>query len=425
MKILSLAFFILSFLLGKNSNANLCNFLFRANNNEIEVKGNQDLASMVLLQGFHWESHKLDWYRILAELSPEIGRAGFNAIWLPPPSNSHKDAPQGYMPRELYDLNSAYGSQRDLIKAIFALQENKLHVLADIVINHRVGSHDWADFKNPEWGPEAVAKGDTWDGARGNSKKGTYFEPARNLDHSQKFVRDDIIAWIQWLKNEIGFDGLRFDFVRGYDPKYIQQYVKATHPVISIGEYWVDYYPHDIPGNRQAITDWIDRAGQVSYAFDTTTKAAFDEAFKRNDLTYLVDNGKPMGLINWFPHRAITFVDNHDTGSTQQHWPIPGPKVLQMYAYILTHPGIPCVFWEHYFDWGAHHSDQIGKMIQLRKNRKIHSTSYVDIVGSTKSLYAAYIDGDIAIKLGTQEWSPEGEGWKLLINGSEFAIWGK
>jgi hypothetical protein len=23
------------------------------------------------------------------------------------------------------------------------------------------------------------------------------------------------------------------------------------------------------------------------------------------------------------------------------------------YAYILTHPGIPCVFWDHYVTWGA------------------------------------------------------------------------
>jgi hypothetical protein len=23
------------------------------------------------------------------------------------------------------------------------------------------------------------------------------------------------------------------------------------------------------------------------------------------------------------------------------------------YAYIMTHPGIPCVFWDHYVTWGA------------------------------------------------------------------------
>ncbi len=49
--------------------------------------------------------------------------------------------------------------------------------------------------------------------------------------------------------------------------------------------------------------------------------------------------GKATGLIGWLPSRAVTFVDNHDTGSTQQHWPFPAEHVVQGYAYILTHPG--------------------------------------------------------------------------------------
>ena len=31
--------------------------------------------------------------------------------------------------------------------------------------------------------------------------------------------------------------------------------------------------------------------------------------------------------------------------STQQHWPFPGDKTMVGYAYIMTHPGIPCIFW--------------------------------------------------------------------------------
>ena len=32
-----------------------------------------------------------------------------------------------------------------------------------------------------------------------------------------------------------------------------------------------------------------------------------------------------------------------------QHWPFPSKHVMLGYAYILTHPGIPCLFWEHHF----------------------------------------------------------------------------
>ena len=38
-----------------------------------------------------------------------IADAGITSVWLPPPSDSV--SPQGYLPRDLYDLNSAYGSE--------------------------------------------------------------------------------------------------------------------------------------------------------------------------------------------------------------------------------------------------------------------------------------------------------------------------
>jgi hypothetical protein len=48
-------------------------------------------------------------------------------------------------------------------------------------------------------------------------------------------------------------------------------------------------------------------------------------------------------MIGLWPAKAVTFIDNHDTGSTQHMWPFPSDKVMQGYAYILTHPGNPCI----------------------------------------------------------------------------------
>lgn len=42
----------------------------------------------------------------------EIADMGITCIWLPPPTDSV--SPQGYMPGDLYNLNSKYGSQEDL-----------------------------------------------------------------------------------------------------------------------------------------------------------------------------------------------------------------------------------------------------------------------------------------------------------------------
>lgn len=37
--------------------------------------------------------------------------------------------------------------------------------------------------------------------------------------------------------------------------------------------------------------------------------------------------------------------------------------VFQGYAYILTHPGIPTVFYDHFFDWGDSFHDEIAKLV--------------------------------------------------------------
>jgi alpha-amylase len=43
----------------------------------------------------------------------------------------------------------------------------------------------------------------------------------------------------------------------------------------------------------------------------------------------------------------------------QAHYPFPDsvPKLLAAHAFILTHPGIPCVFWLHLF--GKRNADGI------------------------------------------------------------------
>lgn len=61
----------------------------------------------VLCQGFNWESHKSGrWYMDLHEKAAELSSLGFTIVWLPPPTESV--SPEGYMPKDLYNLNSRY-----------------------------------------------------------------------------------------------------------------------------------------------------------------------------------------------------------------------------------------------------------------------------------------------------------------------------
>lgn len=50
---------------------------------------------------------------------------------------------------------------------------------------------------------------------QGNPSTGDNFKGVPNIDHSQPFVRKDITAWLQWLRDTVGFQDFRFDFAKG------------------------------------------------------------------------------------------------------------------------------------------------------------------------------------------------------------------
>ena len=102
--------------------------------------------------------------------------------------------------------------------------------------------------------------------------------------------------------------------------------------------------------------------------------------FERCEYWRLRDGaGKPAGLLGWWPSRSVTFLENHDTGSTQGHWRFPGHALEQGYCYILTHPGSPCVFWDHLHDNRL--KDAIGRLIEARKRAGINCRSAVSAAG--------------------------------------------
>jgi alpha-amylase len=75
--------------------------------------------------------------------------------------------------------------------------------------------------------------------------------------------------------------------------------------------------------------------------------------------------------------RRPTFAENHDTGfrtngdgspesghesdSFANNW-----QVEQAYAFLLTHPGVPCVYWKHYFEWGQDLQNKIKALINAK-----------------------------------------------------------
>ncbi|WP_269222884.1 starch-binding protein [Flavobacterium sp. IMCC34518] len=392
----------------------------------------------VMLQSFGWDVHTQPsivaeggLYNYLNNRAAGYAAAGFNLIWLPPPSKSTGGV--GYIPTELFNFTqTSYGSEAQLRTLLTTLNTSspKIHPMADIVVNHRGGSTNWTDFTNPTWDCSSITNNDeanfvTITGVRpcGTADTGEDFNGARDLDHTNIQVQTGVKEYLTRLK-ALGFDSWRWDVAKGFSASYFGDYISSSAPYASVGEYW--------DGNINNLKTWIDGAGKKSAAFDfalyyNTLQPAF------NNGNYSVLAGNP-GLAGQFGYadKSVTFVDNHDTfvkaGSFTSN-----DNIMKAYAYILTHPGIPCVFFPHYHG-GTYKKDgvtvvytanetAINSILAVRKANGINAYSSV-VVSNSSTFYSATIDNKVTVKIGPGLWNP-GTGWVLKASGTDYAIWDK
>ena len=451
--------------------------------------------SGVMLQGFNWDSAPRGinpdtgnpynaekpnpawgkWYATMSSHANEI-KDRFEYVWFPPPSKTDTSSSEGYAPNELNNLNNCYGTEEELKAVIQAIQPAK--AIADIVVNHRSGTADWGDFTNPKWTDDyySICSDDEGFSLSGStmldsSKKGAEdtgmkYDAYRDLDHTNVAVQQGIYSWMNSVLKRAGFVGWRYDYVKGFAGDYVGYYNAMTDAAFSVGEYW----PEAGDGNwNSQISSWItatgktinSTAGKQSRAFDFVLKSNLNNAFgwykaaeggEENHRTLwdmkLLANESTLMRSN--PSAAVTFVDNHDTGSTQQHWELDWEDVPAAYAFILTHPGMPCVASQHYFAEGNDFSgwqyrggetvdgtentmrQHIDYLIELREDVGIEYDDTVEVLEATATNYAAKIagtKGEIVVKIGgDMSWAPTGTGYDgnyPIYSGTNFAIWEK
>ena len=137
--------------------------------------------------------------------------------------------------------------------------------------------------------------------------------------------------------------------------------------------------------------------------------------------------GRPPGVVGVWPSRAVLFIENHDTGSTLGHWPFPYQSLHEGYCYILTHPGTPCVFYDHYYQHDNGLREAIRKLIKVRKRLGINSRSVVKILKAVSETYAANVDDKLVMKIGHGDFTPnvgkDKGAWELETSGPSFAVW--
>jgi hypothetical protein len=111
--------------------------------------------------------------------------------------------------------------------------------------------------------------------------------------------------------------------LQGFAGQFAGEYIRDTVGIgnFCVGEFWADLsygdggLEYNQDAARQALCDYLDQADGVMALFDFPTKGILQEAVN-GELWRLADaNRKPPGLIGWWPKRAVTFIDNHDTGT--------------------------------------------------------------------------------------------------------------
>ena len=365
------------------------------------------MQNQTLIQFFHWyynEEQNL-WTKVAAEAG-HLKEIGITAVWLPPAYKSNNAAYDvGYAVYDLFDLgefdqkgsvNTKHGSKDEYIKAIEALHDNGVGVLADAVFNHKAGGdelekiavrtvnpEDRNEFTSDVFEIEAWTKF-TFPGRQGKYSEfiwnhecfsgvdwaedlqetaiysiqnylGEGFEEVpstelgnydylmfNDIDYRNRAVIEELKYWGEWIVETTKVDGFRLDAVKHINPDFIVE--------------WIDHLNQKF--NREffiVAEDWnvVDREGQLKYIeitggrtqiFDSLLHHNFFLASKEEDFDMrTIFDGT---LVQVKPDLAVTFVDNHDSQPLQalesyvDFWFRP-----LAYAIILLRvQGIPCLF---------------------------------------------------------------------------------
>ena len=405
----------------------------------------------VMLQAFYWDSYedkgygRTKWIDHLngnnGSSATEIGQ-WFDLVWLPPMS---KASGTGYHPNNYGDLNSAWGTKQKLTDLIETLHQNGARVVADIVINHAEAQEGWCNFKSYTFGsygtytpdgsyicrtdemntdaPSSACRGYATGANDDGYGSEANYGSARDWDHTNVNVQNMFNAYLKWLRNEVKVDGFRYDYCKGFHNSHIKDYNNAAKAYFSVMEYW--------DGAIGELQSRLNDAGKNTTTFDFNMKYnGFNDGVASGN--YCALKGSGLAGAGWARY-ATTFLDSHDTFQRMSGSEFCGDgysmtvcpdKIKQCYAYMLSMPGVPCVFWPHWVTF----KDEIKKMINARYKTGVHSESSVsDECGD--GYYKATItgkNGEIRLLVGPNSgYNSTPSGYTLAGKGVNYGVYYK
>ena len=360
----------------------------------------------VMLQGFYWDSYKETTWEQLTDQADELS-AYFDLIWVPNSGTTSSyyfnstSTSMGYDPCFWLKHNSCFGTEEELHTMINTFKQKGTGIIEDVVINHKNGLNGWADFPQEDtivdgkeykihWNytddayPEVCQNDEANTSSNspikgkctGAKDTGDNFDGFRDLDHTNATVQANVETYLDYLQNVLGYEGFRYDMVKGYGAQYTRIYNTAANPKFSVGEYW---------DSKDNIATWIKNTGYTSAAFDFGLKTTINSTFGTGNWD-IAD--KSLAADASLSQYAVTFVDNHDT-YRDSSIPLKN-NILAANAFILALPGTPCIFWPH---WTAY-KEELKKMIEARKKAGISNTSKIIRQEKVDGGYVTVVQGE-------------------------------
>ncbi|MBR1881751.1 MAG: chitobiase/beta-hexosaminidase C-terminal domain-containing protein, partial [Muribaculaceae bacterium] len=356
----------------------------------------------VMLQGFFWDSYAASRWSNLESQADELAQY-FDLVWIPQSARAKNATSMGYDPLYWFsNYNSSFGTEAELRSMISTFKNKGIGTIADVVINHRGNVSNRVDFPAEtykgvtyELKSTDICKNDdggatlTWANANGyslsaNNDTGEGWDGMRDLDHNSVNVQTNVHAYLDFLLNDLGYAGFRYDMTKGYSASFTGMYNAQANPTYSVGEYW--------DGNAATVKTWLSGT-RVNGAIQS---AAFDFPFRYtardvvNNSTWTALGGTSLMNDASYRRYAVTFIENHDTErrSSAEQDPIKA-DTLALNAFMLAAPGTPCVFLKHWIDCKRN----IKAMIDVRKAVGVTNTSTFLPYRSNKDYYAAITTG--------------------------------
>lgn len=441
------------------------------------------MKNETLMQYFEWYlPEDADHWNRCKEVAKELAQNGITLVWLPP---AYKGAAGihdvGYGVYDTYDLGefdqkgtvpTKYGTKEEYIEAIQTLHKAGVQVLADIVLNHRMGADEqetviatkenwgnrfqdisgeeevrvwtkftfakragkysdfqwnWTHFDGTDWDEERKEKallrfqGKTWE-SKVDTENGNYdYLMGDDLDMGNPKVMEELERWGKWYLDITGADGMRLDAVKHINFDFFSEWLEKMRAhkgknFLAIGEYWS-------PDNGRLV-NYLNETGRCMQLFDVPLHFKFYEASHSGgnyDMRNLLHNT----LTEADSWHAVTFVDNHDTqpGQALQSFVMDWFKPLAYGIILLEEAGIPCVFYGDYY--GIPHDNvspvaELKTLLLLRRDYAYgpqHSYyDHPDVVGFTREGVSEKKDSGLALLVSD---GPGGS--KQMYIGKQFA----